>query len=33
MNIGLTDVSTWPHIVLKHNIFAHYTVDLGVESF
>jgi len=23
MNIGLTDVSTWPHLVLKHNIFAH----------
>jgi len=33
MNIGLTDVSTWPHLVLKHNIFAQYTVDLGVESF
>jgi len=33
MNIGLTDVSTWPHLVLKHNVFAHYTVDLGGESF
>jgi len=33
MNIALTHVSTWPHLVLKHNIFAHYTVDLGVESF
>jgi len=35
INRGLTDVSTWPHLVLKHNIFAHYrpTVDLGVESF
>jgi len=33
MSIGLTDVSTWPHIVLKHNISGHYTVDLGVESF
>jgi len=28
MNIELTDVSTWPQLVLKHNIFAHYTVNL-----
>jgi len=33
MNIALTHVPTWPHLVLKHKIFAHYTVDLGVESF
>jgi len=33
MNIWLTEVSTWPHLVLKHNIFEHYTVDFGVELF
>ena len=26
-------VNTCINLVLKHNIFAHYTVDLGVESF
>jgi len=30
INIQL-EKSTWPHLVLKHNIFAHYTVNLGVE--